>query len=94
MHVGKLLASWLRRVSLAVHVAHADNVLRGLSTAAGDVKAASFSVGMASPTTALFTRAMGHKASPCFLERRVRRLLSSPRVAFSTLLRSFLSLMG
>jgi hypothetical protein len=29
MHVGKLLASWRRKVSLAVHVAHADNVLRG-----------------------------------------------------------------
>jgi hypothetical protein len=28
MHVGKLLASWRRKVSLAVHVAHVDNVLR------------------------------------------------------------------
>jgi hypothetical protein len=25
------LASWRRKVSLAVHVAHADNVLRGLA---------------------------------------------------------------
>jgi hypothetical protein len=31
VHVDKLLASWRRKVSLAVHVAHADNVLRGLS---------------------------------------------------------------
>jgi hypothetical protein len=30
MHVGKLLASLRRKLSLAVHVAHADNVLRGL----------------------------------------------------------------
>jgi hypothetical protein len=34
MHVGKLLASWHRKFSLAVHVAHADNVLRGLTAAA------------------------------------------------------------
>jgi hypothetical protein len=33
MHVGKLLASWRRiKVSLAIHVAHAENVLRGLFT--------------------------------------------------------------
>jgi hypothetical protein len=32
MHVGNLLASWRRKVSLAVHVAHEDNVLRGLSS--------------------------------------------------------------
>ena len=61
MHVGKLLASWRRKVSLAVHVAHADNVLRGLSAAADGVEAASSSAGMPSPATALFTRAMGRK---------------------------------
>jgi hypothetical protein len=61
MHVGKLLASWRRKVSLPVHVARADNVLRGLSAAADGVEAASSSAGMPSPTTALFTRAMGRK---------------------------------
>jgi hypothetical protein len=61
MHVGKLLASWRRKVSLAVNVAHADNVLRGLSAAADGVEAASSSVGMPSLATALFTRAMGRK---------------------------------
>jgi hypothetical protein len=59
MHVGKLLASKRRKISLAVHVAHADNVLRGLSAAVDGVDAASSLVGMPSPTTALFTRAMG-----------------------------------
>jgi hypothetical protein len=40
-HVDKLLLpSWRRKVYLAVHVAHADNVLRGLSTAVNSVKAA------------------------------------------------------
>jgi hypothetical protein len=63
MHVGKLLASWRRKVSLAVHVAHADNVLRGLSAAAGDVETASSSAGMPSHATALFTRAMCHKCT-------------------------------
>jgi hypothetical protein len=38
MHVGKFLASWRRKVSLAVHVAHADNVLRDLSAAAYGVE--------------------------------------------------------
>jgi hypothetical protein len=33
-------------------------------------------------------------ASPCFLERRVRRRLWPPRVAFSTLPRDFLSLIA
>jgi hypothetical protein len=61
MHVGKLLASWRQKVSLADHVAHADNVLRGLSAAAYGVEAASTSVGMPSHATALFTRAMGRK---------------------------------
>jgi hypothetical protein len=61
MHVGKLLASWRRKVSLAVHVAHANNVLRGLSSAAYGVQAASSSAGMLSLATALFTRAMGRK---------------------------------
>jgi hypothetical protein len=44
-----------------VHVAHADNVLRGLSAAANGVEAASFSLGMPSHVTALFTRTMGRK---------------------------------
>jgi hypothetical protein len=35
----------------------------------------------------------GPQVSPCFLERRVRRRLSPPRVAFSALPRSFLSLL-
>jgi hypothetical protein len=59
MHVGKLLASWRRKVSLAVHVAHADTVLRGFSAAAHGMEAASFSARMPSLATALFTRAMG-----------------------------------
>jgi hypothetical protein len=59
MNVGKLLASCRRNVSLAVHIAHADNVLRGLSEAADGVEAASSSFGMPSPATALFTRTMG-----------------------------------
>jgi hypothetical protein len=61
MYVDKLLASWRQNVSLAVHVAHADNVLRGLSVAADGAEAASSSAGMASPATALFNRAMGRK---------------------------------
>jgi hypothetical protein len=61
MRVGKLLASWRRNVSLAVHDAHADNVLRGLSAAADGVEAASSSARIPSPATALFTRAMGRK---------------------------------
>jgi hypothetical protein len=61
MHVGKLWASWRRKVSLAVHVAPSDNFLRGLSAAADGVEAASSSAGMPSPTPALFTRAMGRK---------------------------------
>jgi hypothetical protein len=61
MHVDKLLASWRRKVSLAVYVAHADNVLRGLSAAADGVEAASSSVGMPSHATALFNRAIGRK---------------------------------
>jgi hypothetical protein len=61
MYVGKLLDSWRRKVSLAVHVAHADNVLRCLSAAADGVEAASSSAGMHAIATALFTRAMGRK---------------------------------
>jgi predicted nucleotide-binding protein len=57
MHVGKLLASWRRKVSLAVHVAHPDNILRCLSAAEKGVQAASSSVVM--PSLALFTGAMG-----------------------------------
>jgi hypothetical protein len=61
MHVGKLLASWRRKVSLAVHVALADNVLRGLSAAADCGEAASSSDGMPSHAMAFFTRVMGPK---------------------------------
>jgi hypothetical protein len=59
MQVGKFLASWGRKVSLAVHVAHADNVLRAFSAAADGVGAASSSAGKPSHVTALFTRVMG-----------------------------------
>jgi hypothetical protein len=66
MHVGNLLASWRRNVSLAVNVAHADKVLRGLSAGpppqtAWRPEAVSSTVGMPSLATALFTRAMGRK---------------------------------
>jgi hypothetical protein len=61
MHGGKLLASWRRKVSLAVHVAHADNVLHGLSAAANGMDAASSSAEMPSHGMVLFTRAMGRK---------------------------------
>jgi hypothetical protein len=62
MHVGKLLASSRRKVSLAVHVAHADNVLRGLSATADGVETAfSSDDEMSSPATALFTRVMRRK---------------------------------
>jgi hypothetical protein len=61
MHVDKLLSSRRRKVSLAVHVAHADNVLRGLYAAAYGLEAVSSSVVMRSPATALVTRAMGRK---------------------------------
>jgi hypothetical protein len=46
MYMSKLLASWRRKFSLAVHVVHADNVLRGLSAAVDGVEAASSSVEM------------------------------------------------
>jgi hypothetical protein len=55
MHVGKLL------VFLVVCLAQADNVLRGLSAAADDVEAASFSDGVPSHATAFFTRALSRK---------------------------------
>jgi hypothetical protein len=61
MHVGRLLASWRRKVSLAVHVAHADNVLLCLSAAADDVEAAPPSARVPFHATGLFTRAMGRK---------------------------------
>jgi hypothetical protein len=48
-------------LSLAVHVAHTDNVLRGLCAAADGVEATSSSAGMPSHATELFTRAMGRK---------------------------------
>jgi hypothetical protein len=66
MHVGKLLASWPRKVSLSVLAAHADNVLSGLSAAADGVEPASSSAGVPSPATALFTRAMGRKRPHAF----------------------------
>jgi hypothetical protein len=59
--MGKLLASWRRKISLPIHVAHADNVLRGLSAVADDVEAASSSVELPSLATAFITRAMGRK---------------------------------
>jgi hypothetical protein len=71
MHEGKLLASWRRNFSLAVHVAHADNVLRGLSTAADGVEATSSSDDISSRATAFFTRAMGGKR-PCASSRNAR----------------------
>jgi hypothetical protein len=61
MHVGKLLASRRRTVSLAFHVASTENILRGFSAAAHGVEAASTPGRMPSPATALFTRAMGRK---------------------------------
>jgi hypothetical protein len=59
MHVGELLASWHRKINLAVHVTHVDNVLQGLYAAADDVEADFSSAGMPSRATALFTRDMG-----------------------------------
>jgi hypothetical protein len=62
MHeAGKLLASWRRRVSLAVHVAQADNVLCELSAAADDVEATFSSAGVPFSATAFFTRVVGRK---------------------------------
>jgi hypothetical protein len=63
MHVGKFLASWSRMVFIAVHVAHLDKFLRGLSAAADYGEAASSSSRMPSPTTTFFTRPMGRKRS-------------------------------
>jgi hypothetical protein len=92
MHMSKLLASWRRKISLVVHVAHADNVLRDFSAAGDGVEAASSSVGMPFSCHGALHPRYGPQASPCFLERRVRRRLSPPRVAFSALPMSFLSL--
>jgi hypothetical protein len=61
MHVGMFLVSSRRTVSLAVLVAHADNVWRGLSVAVDGVGAAPSSAWIPSHCTALFTRAMGCK---------------------------------
>jgi hypothetical protein len=47
--------------SLAVHVPHADNVLRDLPAAADGVEAASSSATMPSLVATLFTHAMGRK---------------------------------
>jgi hypothetical protein len=94
MHEGKLLACWRRKVSLTVHVAHADTVLRGFSAA---------TYGMEAPPRGFFLGwvafschgplhpSHGPQAPPYFLEQRVRRRLSPPRVAFSAWPRSFLS---
>ena len=61
LYLLKTLASKRRKVSLDVHGAHADNVLRGLSAAEDGVEAASFSARVPSSATALFTRDMGRK---------------------------------
>jgi hypothetical protein len=66
MHVGKLLASWRRKISLPIHVAHVDNVLRGLSAVADDVEAASSSAEMPCHATVFSTRAMGRKRLRAF----------------------------
>jgi hypothetical protein len=59
MHVGKLLVSWRRKVSLAVHVAHVDNVVRGLCG-----EAASSCVGVPYHATTFSTHAItGRKRS-------------------------------
>jgi hypothetical protein len=91
MHVGKLLASRRRKVSLAVHVAHADNVVRSFSAVADGVEAASSSHVMPFSCYGDLHPRHGPQASPCFLERRVRRRLLPPRVAFSALPMSLLS---
>jgi hypothetical protein len=59
VNVGMLFASWRRKVSLAVHVTHANSVLRSMSAAADGVETASSSVGMPFHATAFFTRPMG-----------------------------------
>jgi hypothetical protein len=90
MRVGKLLASWDRKVTLAAHVAHADNVLRGLSVAAdGDMCRGRFILGLEAFLChgVLYPRHRS-QAPPCFLARRVKRRLSPPRVTFSALLGS------
>jgi hypothetical protein len=61
MHVGKLLACSHETASLAMLVAHADNVLRDLSATANGLEAASSSVGKPSRAMAFFTRAIGRK---------------------------------
>jgi hypothetical protein len=64
MHVGKLLVSWRRKVSLAVHVAHADNVVRGLSAKVDCGEAASSCVGVPYHATTFSTHAItGRKRS-------------------------------
>jgi hypothetical protein len=61
-----------------------------LSAAADGVETASSSTVMPSPATALFTRAMGRERPRASSSKRPR--LAPPRVAFSALPRSFLSL--
>jgi hypothetical protein len=69
IHMGKLLASWRRNISLAVHVAHSNSVLRGLSVAADGVEAASSSAGIPSHATAVFTGGSSWAASVPVLSR-------------------------
>jgi hypothetical protein len=85
MNVGKLLASWRRKVSLAVHVAHADNILRGSSSAADCVEATTSSAGVPSPRKAFFTRAMQWAASVSVPPRVAReaQLVTSTFCVFS-----------
>jgi hypothetical protein len=90
MHVGKLSASWRRKVSLAVHVAHADNVLRGLSAGADGVEVTSSSDGCLllprrfSPAP----RAASVSALPCAAHEAP--LVASMCCVFSALRGSFL----
>jgi hypothetical protein len=85
MHVRKLLASLRRIASFAVHVAHADHFLRGLTAAAEGVEAASSSAGIPYPPTALFTRAMQWATSVPVLARAAReaQLVTSTCCVFS-----------
>jgi hypothetical protein len=84
MHVGKLLVSWRRTVSLAAYVPHAGNVLRGFSAIADYGEATSSCAGVPSHAPC-----HGPQAFPFFLSRRVRRCLSPPSVAFFALRGSF-----
>jgi hypothetical protein len=69
MHVGKLLASWRRKISLAVHDAHADNVLGGLPTAADGMENALLLGWDAFSGHGVLHPRRGPQAPPCFLAR-------------------------